>query len=305
MSEIDELPSWAGRALQDPGAAMEAPSPPPSGVTERLKPAILALLGVILLAIIAAAAFAFLRGADDDVATDAPVTTVDSTEAVADEATSSDDSTATTTVAAPTTATTTSTTAASPTTQAATEDTTPASDGGENADGSARYAVFKGGQVFLRGRVPSEEVGAVIETRAGAVVGPDNVFNEYEIDPSAPASISAPLYVEDVVLFGFNSIRVETAFLPILDLGTMLLVQNPNVTVTVVTRTDAVGSEASNLRISEQRAQAVINYWLGKGIDPSRLIIDARGEEGTSEDDDEETKALSRRAEFVITGLLE
>ena len=88
-------------------------------------------------------------------------------------------------------------------------------------------------------------------------------------------------------------------------LGTLLLVQNPNVTITVVTRTDAVGSEASNLEVSRLRAQAVINYWLGKGIDSSRLIADPRGEEGASEDDDEQTAALNRRAEFIISGLLD
>jgi outer membrane protein OmpA-like peptidoglycan-associated protein len=58
------------------------------------------------------------------------------------------------------------------------------------------------------------------------------------------------------------------------------------------------------MEVSEQRAQAVIDYWVRKGIDPSRLIADARGETEASEDDDEETAALHRRAEFVIEGLL-
>ncbi len=176
------------------------------------------------------------------------------------------------------------------------------------ADGEPeRSAIFRGGKVYLQGSVPSEEIGAVIEGKAAAVVGPDNVVNEYVIDPDSvivPGS-SAPLYVEDVVLFEFNSIEVATPFLPILDLGTLLLRQNPQATITVVTRTDAVGSEEVNLDVATKRAQAVINYWLGKGVDPGQILADPKGEEGASEDDDEQTAALNRRAEFIITGLLD
>lgn len=189
-----------------------------------------------------------------------------------------------------------------------TTDTEGAADGedGTAADND-RIAVFRGGKVYLSGSVPSEEVGQFIEQKAAAVVGPDNVVNEYVIDPSVviePGS-SAPLYVEDVVLFEFNSIEVAQAFLPILDLGTLLLRQNPQASVTVVTRTDAIGSEEVNLDVSTKRAQAVINYWLGKGVNPDQINADPRGEEGASESDDEQTAALNRRAEFIITGLLD
>jgi outer membrane protein OmpA-like peptidoglycan-associated protein len=183
-------------------------------------------------------------------------------------------------------------------------DEDPAPAGLDNRDGSIRHAVFKNEQVYLRGRVPSQEIADEIAAKAGAVVGPDNVIVEYEIDPQVPIDLPSPLYVEDVVLFDFNSIEIEPGFLPILDLGTLLLVQNPNVTITVVAKTDATGPAEVNMEVSEQRAQAVIDYWVRKGIDPSRLIADARGETEASEDDDEETAALHRRAEFVIEGLL-
>lgn len=182
---------------------------------------------------------------------------------------------------------------------------------GEDGDASPndgdRQAIFRDGKVYLSGAVPSEEIGDVIVAKAEAVVGPGNVVNEYVIDPSTTIEPgdSAPLYVEDVVLFEFNSIAIAPPFLPILDLGTLLLRQNPQASVTVVTRTDAVGSEEVNLEVASSRAQAVINYWLGAGVDPDQIIADPRGEEGASEDDDAETAALQRRAEFIITGLLD
>ncbi len=187
-------------------------------------------------------------------------------------------------------------------TDAATDD-----DGEATLNDGDRQAIFRGGKVYLSGAVPSEEIGAAIVAKAEDVVGPGNVVNEYTIDPSTtivPGS-SAPLYVEDVVLFEFNSIEVARPFLPILDLGTLLLRQNPQASVTVVTRTDAVGSEDVNLEVARRRAQAVINYWLGQGVNADQINADPRGEEGASEDDDAETAARQRRAEFIITGLLD
>ena len=173
-----------------------------------------------------------------------------------------------------------------------------------DGDGPVRQAVFRGGQVFLQGFVPSAEVGEEIQRRVEAVVGPGNVFNEYEVDPSADLAASAPLFVEDVVLFEFNSVEVNPAFLPILDLGTLLLRQNPQASVTIVTRTDAAGTEETNLRVSTERAESVRDYWVDQGVDPAQIQLDPRGEEGASEDDDEQTAALQRRAEFVINDLL-
>lgn len=172
---------------------------------------------------------------------------------------------------------------------------------------SGREAVFRDGKLYLSGSIPSEEIGQAIAERAAAVVGPDNVITEYEIDPNTviEAGASTPLLIDDVVLFEFNSVTIASPFLPILDLGTLLLSQNPQATVTVVTRTDAVGSAAVNLEVATRRAQAVVNYWVGQGVNPDQIDIDPRGEEGASEDDDEQTAALNRRAEFIITGLLD
>lgn len=171
----------------------------------------------------------------------------------------------------------------------------------DNANGEIRYAVLTGGQLFLRGRVHSEEYGQAVEDVATAVMGPGNVINEYEIDPSTPDVIDAPIYVEDVVLFEFNSIEVAPPFLPILDLGTLLMTQNPSVTMTVISRTDSVGSDSVNMEVAQLRGQAVVNYWQRQGIDPSRITIVPKGEEEAS--DNEAEAALDRRAEFVIQNL--
>ena len=99
----------------------------------------------------------------------------------------------------------------------------------------------------------------------------------------------------DVLIIGCG-IAGATAALRLADLG---------FGVTVVTRTDATGSEAVNLEMATERAEAVIDYWTGKGVDRSQVIADPRGEEEATEGADEEQAARERRAEFIITGLLQ
>lgn len=320
MSDVDKLPTWAATAAEPGGNATVPPTPTPG---EPTRPGGGRRLPLIILGLLAMAGMAVLgywfagRNSDATVTADGTNTSLaadasagdgsaDATESETATATGSETGSETDTAAEPTTTAPATTVAEEPTTSAP-ETTDAAADAAaaNNRDGEIRHAVFRSGQLYLRGRVPSQAVADEIVLKAGAVVGPDNVHDEYVIDADVAAAVASPLYVEDVVLFDFNSVKIESAFLPILDLGTLLLVQNPNVKITVVARTDAVGSEATNLEVSEQRAQAVINYWVRKGIDPSRLTADGRGESDASEDDDEQTAALHRRAEFIISGLLD
>lgn len=314
MSDVDELPSWAHRTVEAGTVATSNVAQPmraPEPERRRGRGLLFALLGLLLVGAGAFAGYWFVVRDDNSAVTTADpgsTTTAQATESstgadqvAAGASSSTATSTASTEPAGPsTTAEATPSTTAAPL-QATTDSSMVTAD---NPAGAVRYAVFKGGQLYLRGKVPAEAVATEIVTKAGMVVGPQNVHNEYTIDPTVPIDVAAPIYVEDVVLFGFNSVKVEEPFLPILDLGTLLMSQNPNVRITIVTRTDAVGSEATNLEVSQQRGQAVKNYWVKKGIDPSRITIDARGEADAKDSDDAKTAALNRRAEFIITGLL-
>lgn len=312
MSDIEELPTWAGRALETGGV----PTPQPGGKTARIKTALLALLGLIVLAGIGLAAFWVVgRGDDDAVATDA------ATETTVAEASDGGTATGAATAAEDDVAAPTTVTSAAPTTSTAAGTETSTGDASDSAltppadyvstdplfdervEENTRYAVVSQGQVFLYGYVPTEEISDQITEVAGGVVGPDNVITETIVDPDAPLPPDAPVFVDDKVLFAFNSVEIEPPFVPILDLGVILLSQNPNAEITIVSRTDAVGSEAANLEVSQQRAQAVVNYWLRLGIDRDRVTIDARGEQDATENDDETAAALNRSVEFRISGL--
>ncbi|MEM9564338.1 MAG: OmpA family protein [Actinomycetota bacterium] len=166
-----------------------------------------------------------------------------------------------------------------------------------------QYAVVRGGIVYLYGFARSQELlDEAIAVTAG-VMGPEGYVVERIVDPDAPEVDGAPIYVDDKVLFAFNSTELDPASLPILDLGVALMLQNPTAEMVIIARSDAVGSADTNLEISERRGQAVVEYWASKGVETERMTVDARGEADASEDDDEQTAALNRSVEFVVSGI--
>ena len=188
-----------------------------------------------------------------------------------------------------------------------TETDTGAVDAVVDSGEPVRRAVFAGGVIYLRGRVPSTDIGDAIFERAAAVMGPDNVVNEYVIDPSVTfdPNAGAPLYVQDLVLFGSGSAEIDPQFTPLLDLGIMLLGQNPQVTITVTGHTDSQGNDFNNLALSQERVQAILNYWTRAGIDPNRITIVGKGEAEPIDDNaTPEGRQFNRRVEFIIAGLL-
>lgn len=170
-----------------------------------------------------------------------------------------------------------------------------------------RYAVFDHGKVYLRGSVPTVAVAQELIDKAGKVVGPANVINEYAIDPAAPLPKSAPLYVADTVLFDTGSAKLRPEFVGLLDLGVVLLTQNPQVTVTIIGHTDSVGDEQMNLTLSQHRVDAALAYLQAKGIDTATRVTGvAKGEaEPVGDNATAEGRRLNRRVEFVIHGLLD
>ena len=218
---------------------------------------------------------------------------------------------ATTVAASTTTASTAST--ASPTTAVVTATTTaalttaaPATVSGVDVVAPVRWAVFSGGRVYLHGRVPNAAVAATIVRKAAAVVGDGNVEQDYVIDPSTPDVAGGPLTVVDTVQFDVNSDVARPEFGRILDLGVLLMRQNPAVRITVVGRADSRGPANYNMQLSTRRAAAVVTYIVSRGVDRSRLTIDARGA-GDPLADGETADAMqaNRSVEFVILGLLE
>lgn len=83
-----------------------------------------------------------------------------------------------------------------------------------------------------------------------------------------------------------------------------VLQTNKGLKIEIGGHTDAVGSDANNLTLSNNRANAVMQYLVTKGISKDRLSSKGFGEtKFIATNDTEEGKQLNRRVEFVILEL--
>ena len=65
--------------------------------------------------------------------------------------------------------------------------------------------------------------------------------------------------------------------------------------------TDSTGSEEHNQGLSERRAQSVVNYLVGVGVDASRITALGYGENHPVADNDTtEGRSLNRRVDLLL-----
>lgn len=86
-----------------------------------------------------------------------------------------------------------------------------------------------------------------------------------------------------------------------LDKLLQVLKSNSKMKIEISGHTDVVGGDADNMTLSNNRANAVMNYLLGKGIAKDRLSAKGYGEtKFIAANDTEEGRQLNRRVEFLI-----
>jgi type IX secretion system PorP/SprF family membrane protein len=81
----------------------------------------------------------------------------------------------------------------------------------------------------------------------------------------------------------------------------LLLLKNPNMFLHITGFSSSEGTEDYNLGLSARRAKAVQKFFIERGINKSRLILDYYGEENPlNENSNESQKAVNRRVEFSL-----
>jgi outer membrane protein OmpA-like peptidoglycan-associated protein len=113
---------------------------------------------------------------------------------------------------------------------------------------------------------------------------------------------SDKLQILDSVYFKLNKAIIETRSYPLLDNVAKVLTDHPEVAkVRVEGHTDSQGDDASNLKLSQARAEAVRDYLVKKGVDSSRLTPVGFGESKPIADNgSKEGRAQNRRVEFNL-----
>lgn len=121
--------------------------------------------------------------------------------------------------------------------------------------------------------------------------------------PLQPIEINATVRLKNIQ-FEPASFKLLPVSLVELDKLLQLLQENPQIKVQVSGYTDNVGSPADNLKLSNNRAKAVVDYLVNKGVDAKRLSWKGFGEtKPIADNKTEEGRALNRRTEFTIVGI--
>lgn len=94
----------------------------------------------------------------------------------------------------------------------------------------------------------------------------------------ALANISAPTLIDNI-FYDFDKATLRDSSKTALDKLVAILNENPNITIELAAHTDYKGSTAYNQRLSQRRAESVINYLIAHGIAADRLTPKGYGKE--------------------------
>jgi outer membrane protein OmpA-like peptidoglycan-associated protein/tetratricopeptide (TPR) repeat protein len=173
-----------------------------------------------------------------------------------------------------------------------------------NTDQSAQYrfALQPGKDYKLIGNAPEYLANEVQVSTRDATKSMDL---EADIDIYLDRiEIARPIVLQNIY-FDFDKYDIRPDAVPELDRLAVLLERNPTLRILIGAHTDTNGSEAYNLKLSNNRAKAVVNYLKQKGIDPKRLTWIGYGESQPliyPELSDADEQA-NRRAEFRIMSI--
>jgi OmpA-OmpF porin, OOP family len=144
----------------------------------------------------------------------------------------------------------------------------------------------------------------------------DTVADIYDLCPNTPGGpggkrpgcpdlivvTAGEIRITQQIQFDTNKATIKPVSFPILDAVSTVLRENPKITLEVQGHTDNVGAAAHNQRLSQQRADSVKAYLVGRGIESARLVPRGYGMKrplvpNTTPDN----RALNRRVQFIRT----
>ncbi len=152
-------------------------------------------------------------------------------------------------------------------------------------------------------------IGAAVGGAAGGVIGNKMDKQATEIENALPGAevervdegIRVVLH-EESINFAFDSSDLTATAMANLDKLIPALNTEENTNLQIQGFTDAKGSDAYNLKLSERRANSVKDYLVSHGVTASRLTTVGFGEQNPiGSNETEEGRALNRRVEFIIT----
>ena len=128
-------------------------------------------------------------------------------------------------------------------------------------------------------------------------------IDPFEIDiPLYPIVVGEKIILRNI-FFETNSYKLKDESKAELDKLVLFMKQNPKLIAEISGHTDNVGSDEDNLILSENRAQAVVDYLIENSINKSRIKSKGYGENKPIDTNNTpEGRAKNRRTEFTVIG---
>ena len=135
-----------------------------------------------------------------------------------------------------------------------------------NADGSFRFDLQGGVRyVMLAG------ANGYLNSRQEFESDMTDENTEYSVN-FVLAAMHKPQVIENI-FYDFDKATLRPESKAALDSMVTALVENPYVTIEMAAHTDRIGTEAYNQKLSQRRAQSVVNYLIANGIDSTRQLL--------------------------------
>jgi outer membrane protein OmpA-like peptidoglycan-associated protein len=165
--------------------------------------------------------------------------------------------------------------------------------GGITGNNAGQGAVLGGALGAVAGNLWSKRMEDKQKALAQASAG-----TGVQIDRTADNRLK--VNVPSDVSFDTGRSEIRPSMRPVLDeLGRNL---EPGMHVTVVGHTDSTGGDAINEPLSRDRAEAVRDYLMARGLGPQRVTVQGRGShEPVAGNDTESGRAANRRVEIFLS----
>lgn len=119
------------------------------------------------------------------------------------------------------------------------------------------------------------------------------------VDPD-PSDVARALSLQ-VINFDVDKAVIPEANKPLLDKAAEIIKSVPNMSLLIMGHTDATADNAHNVALSQERAAAVKEYLVAKGVDASKLMTKGMGEQYPIADNEtEQGRFRNRRIEFAV-----
>ena len=152
-------------------------------------------------------------------------------------------------------------------------------------------------------------LGGVIGGAAGGVIGNKMDKQAREIDNALPGAdvvrVGEGIKLvlgENAVRFDFNKSTLTAQAKTNLDKLVKVFTEYPDTNIVIYGYTDSSGADDYNLKLSQQRAEAVKSYLSKKGVSSARFTTTGLGEADPIESNETDAgRSKNRRVEFAIT----